>query len=64
MSKRLICDPPTGWAYGFPKEMPENLRNGEFIEWLVAEGYPRQLIEKHKPHFHCRFWEMEDNDSE
>lgn len=44
-----LCDPPTGWAYGFPKLFIPNV--GESLgDWLVRQGYPekdRELGEKY-----------------
>jgi hypothetical protein len=42
MATIKIIDPPSGWAYGFPKELPE----GKSYEELLREsGYPEQDIE-------------------
>jgi len=55
-----MCDPPAGWKYGFPKPMPKDkLSFQEFIDWLVAEGYPRKEIDSYGDHFYCRYWEQE-----
>jgi hypothetical protein len=55
-----MCDPPAGWKYGFPKPMPKDrLSFQEFVDWLVAEGYPRKEIDSYGDHFYCRYWEQE-----
>lgn len=70
--KITVCDPPSGWKYGFPRTIPQNVleaieqerresnntRNA-FIEWLLKCGYPQQIIDLHGDHFFCRFWEEE-----
>jgi hypothetical protein len=52
-----MIDPPVGWVYGFPKEIPENVDNVE--EWLIKNGYPQSIIEKFKENdspFPYRVW--------
>ena len=50
----IEIDPPSGWMYGFPKQLPdpppENLR-----EWLVSEGYPQALMDSFGEYFYCRY---------
>jgi hypothetical protein len=58
MTKKLMIDPPSGWRYGFPKELPEDQRS-RATEWLIEQGYPKWLTEGN--HFDCRMWE-EDKD--
>jgi hypothetical protein len=57
--KKMI-DPPSGWKYGFPKEMPKDLKGKTFDEWLISEGYPKKEIDKMGDHFFCRSWVEED----
>ena len=49
MSKVLMCDPPSGWKYGFPKPVHEEyyLLGDDFNmkHWLVSEGYPQTEID-------------------
>ena len=61
-----MIDPPTGWAYGFPKAIPDDIPDygEELLDWMISEGYPekdRNLLR------YCRFWhkeiEVEDNES-
>ena len=40
--KRYI-DPPGGWRYGFPKELPSGVI--DFNKWLVDNGYPQSEID-------------------
>ena len=59
MSKVLMCDPPSGWKYGFPKPIPDDLTST--MEWLVSEGYPQEEIDACGEHFYCRYWEVDDD---
>lgn len=52
-----MCDPPSGWVYGFPKPIPEE-RKKDVIVWLIEEGYPKNLIEELGEHFYCRYWQQ------
>jgi len=54
-------DPPSGWKYGFPKPIPDDVV--DFEDWLVSEGYPRAEIDKMDDYFFCRQWESEDDQS-
>jgi len=36
-----IVDPPSGWKYGFPKELVEGK---SYIELLTESGYPEKDI--------------------
>jgi len=57
--KVTMCDPPSGWRYGFPKPIPENRRN-DVKRWLIEEGYPELEINFLGEYFYCRFWEKEE----
>jgi hypothetical protein len=46
-----IIDPPSGWMYGFPKEIPSNIK--DIKKWIVDEGYPEKDLEMLK---YCRYW--------
>ena len=52
-----MIDPPSGWKYGFPKELPEDIKDTK--KWLVENGYPQREIDSCGDHFYCRFWEQE-----
>jgi hypothetical protein len=41
-----ICDPPEGWRYGFPKEMPIDLKGLTSQQWFKEQGYPQSLIDQ------------------
>ena len=61
MSKRLMCDPPSGWKYGFPKPIPfEVSENGGTQSWLLENGYPQSEIDACGDYFFVRFWEQEE----
>lgn len=55
--KRKMIDPPEGWRYGFPKEIPEH--TDDTRKWLVENGYPEARIKELGDHFYCRFWYQE-----
>lgn len=40
--KRTIVDPPSGWKYGFPKELKPD---ESYEELLRKSGYPEKDIE-------------------
>lgn len=59
IGKKMI-DPPSGWMYGFPKEIPESVSDiKEVKEWLVKNGYPQAMIdtfEKNNSPLPYRIW--------
>jgi hypothetical protein len=57
MIKRMI-DPPGGWRYGFPKEIPAD-RLEDVNAWLLEQGYPKWLID---PDCRYRSWLERDSD--
>ena len=63
MSKVLMCDPPSGWKYGFPKPVHEEYHtldnDFDMLKWLVDEGYPQAEIDSYGDHFYCRYFETE-----
>lgn len=62
--KILICDPPSGWQYGFPKACPRNIiGDEEFKNWLIRNGYPKKLVDQGL-HKYTRWWEEEEQASE
>jgi hypothetical protein len=61
MRKVTIIDPPSGWRYGFPKEL--TVREGQtFYDWLIEQGYPKQLMDSLGEQFFCSQWEEEVED--
>ena len=54
--KNIWVDPPSGWKYGFPKIATEKDQNN-INEWLIANGYPRTLIDELGEQFFIRCWE-------
>jgi hypothetical protein len=58
-TKDLMIDPPSGWQYGFPKVIPANHLN-RVNDWLVENGYPRELIESFGDRFYYRCWDVEE----
>ena len=57
--KQTVYDPPSGWKYGFPKVKPDGVDLGE---WLLAEGYPPDMIPLALKY--TRTWEEEFPDGE
>lgn len=53
---KVMIDPPSGWRYGFPKEMPE--KDIDLRTWLIDNGYPEKDVDWAMSH--CRMWENED----
>jgi hypothetical protein len=52
--KVKMIDPPKGWLYGFPKEIPEDIDNT--TQWLIKNGYPAKLIKDFGNAFYVREW--------
>jgi hypothetical protein len=52
-----MIDPPSGWKYGFPKVLPDDVTNN--LKWLVENGYPQSEIDFLGDSFYCRHWEEE-----
>lgn len=52
--KVKMIDPPSGWMYGFPKEIPEEIDNVH--QWLIENNYPENEIKALGKSFWCRFW--------
>ena len=59
MSKRLIVDPPSGWRYGFPCELP---KGKDYVELLREHNYPEKDIELALKY--TRQWEEDDDKNE
>lgn len=57
--KKTMIDPPSGWKYGFPKELPEGVKS--IRSWLVKNGYPEFEIDKLGDHFFYKTWEVQDD---
>jgi hypothetical protein len=51
-----MIDPPKGWRYGFPKELPEGKSYGELLR---ESGYPEDDIELALKY--SRSWEEEQD---
>ena len=53
-----MIDPPSGWKYGFPKVLPDDVTNT--MKWLVENGYPQAEIDACGDNFWCRHWAGEE----
>ena len=60
--KRKMIDPPSGWKYGFPKEIPEHVDNT--VQWLIENGYPEAEIKRLGESFYVRGWWEEKHEYE
>jgi hypothetical protein len=56
-NKVKMIDPPSGWKYGFPKVLPDDVTDN--LKWLVENGYPQSEIDFLGDSFYCRHWEEE-----
>lgn len=44
--KKTFIDPPSGWKYGFPRVVPDDVITQEdYIKWFKKVGYPEKDIE-------------------
>lgn len=59
-SAKTMIDLPSGWMYGFPKELPENVE--DFKSWLIQSGYPEKDVDFAIKH--CRMWRDEPKKDE
>lgn len=64
---KLVYDPPKGWAYGFPKEVPEEVLNtpkgsGAFRQWILDEGYPEEDVDFAMKYGRSWYEETEDEE--
>ena len=53
-----MIDPPSGWKYGFPKVLPNDVT--DTLKWLVENGYPQGEIDEFGDNFCCRHWTEEE----
>ncbi len=65
--KITICDPPSGWLYGFPRpfdfepshpHLPGEEFQKEWYQWWTDQGYPAKLILAGNLNY-VRYWEMD-----
>lgn len=42
LQKPYWVDPPSGWAYGFPR-LYDPATDGDMVEWMIRNGYPERL---------------------
>lgn len=63
MANKIWVDPPSGWRWGFPKVYDPN-KDGDPVEWIVAQGYPQSEVDDLGASFHWHCWPHEDNEIE
>jgi hypothetical protein len=58
--KTIIIDPPSGWKYGFPKPVSQEVLGNQekLTNWLIAQGYPKQDIPLAVRY--SRYWKVEE----
>lgn len=54
MEQRVLIDPPGGYFHGFAREYVGEIETLDFNAWLVAEGYPRHLVEEYPQGVPCK----------
>lgn len=57
--KKYWVDPPSGWKYGFPKIWDGK---GNVDEWMISNGYPKEIIESMGNSFYCKMWEHQEDE--
>ena len=57
--KVKMIDPASGWRYGFPKPISEDVKDEDIREWLLKNGYPRREMESMGKAFYWRCWYQE-----
>lgn len=57
--KKTFIDPPSGWKYGFPRQLPDKVKRGEvkLRDWFIECGYPESEVDFALKY--CRQWEQE-----
>lgn len=40
---KYFIDPPSGWRFGFPKPVPDDVQ--DLRQWLIDEGYPEKDVD-------------------
>ena len=53
---KTMIDPPRGWKFGFPKELPDDVK--DLRSWLVENGYPENQVDFALKY--CRMWTTEE----
>lgn len=56
---KMWVDPPSGWAYGFPKVYDPAVDSPDIRAWLWVNGYPESRLD-----FACEYlkmWEVTEN---
>jgi len=51
-----FIDPPNGYLYGFPKVIPDKLKDTEDI--AIKLGYPKEVADKYNGNFDCWYWDQ------
>jgi hypothetical protein len=43
IKKGWYVDPPSGWKYGFPKKVEQDINFDSLEQWLINNGYPEPI---------------------
>lgn len=62
MKEILYVDPPEGWRFGFPKEVPDYVESKDITDWVITNGYPKELKDKYGDYFYLRFFSKREQD--
>jgi hypothetical protein len=56
----IVIDPPSGWMYGFPKLVNEDILCDakQLRAWLIEQGYPEKDVDFGMRHYRC--WEYKE----
>ena len=55
----FYVDPPSGWKWGFPKEIPKQvLDDNKVKDWMIENGYPKEEADEWGDQFVYRVWEI------
>lgn len=57
-----IVDPPEGWRFGFPRQMPNSIDQNDpkqIRAWMLDCGYPEKIMLGYGEYFHYRVWQEE-----
>ena len=57
----LMCDPPSGWRYGWPKPVPP--KGTDMKKYFLDNGYPQKLVDQGMLK-HVRYFEGETYDEQ
>lgn len=42
---RIVDPTPQGYLYGFPKVVPNDIKDEDISDWVYRQGYPKELAD-------------------